>query len=175
MKKTQCLQAILCLCVLLITSCSKKEESPASQQTTNVPEGVLKAKLNGEMKTADMIVKAVIYDNTQQVLISGTGMEGGKVLQFSLAIGDFKGLGTYPLAILDSRGLGTLATYLDGKLGGYECVVRHSDTRGEVKITEYTAGKSLKGSFKFNAKKVGVEGTGPANAEFTDGVFNIKL
>ena len=75
----------------------------------------------------------------------------------------------------DSYGLGVNAIYQEVSLGGYACRADYPETTGTVVVTEYTASKSIKGTFHFKGKKQGTSGNGGDYIEVTEGEFYISL
>ncbi len=159
-----------------ISSCNEEDKSPNSPNTSGIPIGTIRAKVNGTLKTADKYVKADMNNSINAVFISGTGIENNSViLTFNLGIGDFNGIGSYDLGIYDSHGLGVNAIYNDPIIGGYACTPNYTETKGKIIVTEYSKGKNIKGTFYYKAIKQGTAGNGPVNIDVTEGEFNISL
>lgn len=163
------------------TSCKKETPAPTEPSTTNpktppgIAIGTIKAKVNGEVKTADRYVTAQVATGVPVVYIAGSGGPATNLLTFNLTIGDFSGTGTYDLGVNDTRGLGIVALYQEISLGGYSCSPQYTETSGKLTVTEYEAGKRIKGTFHYRAKKQGATGSGGPFIDVTEGEFFISL
>lgn len=158
-----------------ISSCNEDDDNTPNNPNnpSGISIGTIRAKVDGTMKTATNYVQASIYGSSVQ--LSGTGGPNTNILTFNLGIGDFTGVGNYELGIHDSHGLGVNAIYQESSLGIYSCTPQYSETTGKLIVTEYTASKSIKGTFHFKGKKQGSSGSGGDYIDVTDGEFYISL
>lgn len=175
--KTLKLSVLALIVILCIASCKKEEEK--KEETNNPPAstgitmGTFRAKVNGELLTAKTVTKN--FNTASSVLISGVGGATTNIFTLTIGMGDFTGIGTYKLGVLNSLGLGINGIFYDALTGAYSCTNQFSETSGEVVVTEFTDKKSIKGTFHFNAKKQGTSGNGPEMIDITDGEFYISL
>lgn len=162
-----------------VASCKKDDSSSGTPNTPNNPPGIaigtIRAKVDGKLMTADKNVKADMTSSIKAVYIAGTGGSNTNVFTFNLGIGDFNGTGTYDLGVYDSHGLGVNALYQEPALGGYACTPQYPETKGKLTVTEFTADKSIKGTFNYKAKKQGTMGSGGDYIDVTEGEFFISL
>lgn len=154
--------ALLILVVLTIGSCKK---IPVINQTNSS----ISFKIDGVSKTAkgDKSVFAVYAkeNDVMQIIgnISTSGDQG-----IGLSIGNFHGLGEY------TAEEDFFAAYNTPELNGSVIGVE-----GKIKVTEYTAGKSIKGEFQFTGVvaviKIGTDEEIIETKIFTEGKFQSKI
>ncbi|WP_316813399.1 hypothetical protein [Pedobacter heparinus] len=154
--------ALLLLVVLISGACKK---IPVINQTNSN----ISFKIDGASKAAkgDKNVFAVFIKDHNLVQINGN-LNASAEEEIGLSINNFHGLGEY------TTEADFLAVYntpeLDASVIGVE---------GKIKITEYTAGKSIKGEFQFTGQvaviKIGTDEEVIETRIFSEGKFQSKI